>query len=85
VVIATEWQEFCALDFRRLKRIMKQATMVDLRNVYRPDDMAKVKFRYVGVGGVGVTKVRKRAGDVRRRLALVAKAPVLQVETAEAL
>ena len=85
VVIATEWQEFCALDFRRLKRIMKQATMVDLRNVYRPDDMAKVKFRYVGVGGVGVTKVRKRAGDVRRRLALVAKAPPLQTESAEAL
>ena len=38
LVIATEWEQFRALDLRRLRRIMKQATMVDLRNVYRADE-----------------------------------------------
>jgi UDPglucose 6-dehydrogenase len=50
VVIATEWEQFRALDLRRLKDVMAQAVMVDLRNIYRADEMARAKFRYVGIG-----------------------------------
>ena len=50
VVIATEWEQFRALDFGRLKRVMARPVIVDLRNVYRPEDMAKAEFIYSGVG-----------------------------------
>jgi UDPglucose 6-dehydrogenase len=50
VVIATEWEQFRALDFGKLKRVMMRPVIVDLRNVYRPEDMAKANFRYFAVG-----------------------------------
>jgi UDPglucose 6-dehydrogenase len=50
LVIVTEWVQFRALDLPRLKRIMKQPIMVDLRNVYRPDEMAELGFVYDSVG-----------------------------------
>jgi len=54
VVIVTEWEQFRALDLARLKHVMAQPTIVDLRNVYRADEMKRAKFRYVGIGGVGM-------------------------------
>jgi len=50
VVIATEWEQFRALDLARLKRIMAQPVIVDLRNIYRPDEMKRAQFRYVAIG-----------------------------------
>ncbi|WP_439922622.1 UDP-glucose dehydrogenase family protein [Nitrobacter sp. JJSN] len=50
LVIVTEWVQFRALDLSRLKRIMKQPVVVDLRNVYRPDEMAELGFVYSSVG-----------------------------------
>jgi UDPglucose 6-dehydrogenase len=50
LVIVTEWEQFRALDLDRLKRVMAQAVVVDLRNVYRPDDMTKRGFVYRGIG-----------------------------------
>jgi UDPglucose 6-dehydrogenase len=54
VVIATEWEQFRALDLARLKAAMAQAVIVDLRNIYRTDEMKRAKFRYVGIGRAGV-------------------------------
>jgi UDPglucose 6-dehydrogenase len=54
VVIATEWEQFRALDLARLKGVMAQAVIVDLRNIYRTDEMKRAKFRYIGVGRAGV-------------------------------
>jgi UDPglucose 6-dehydrogenase len=54
VVIATEWEQFRALDLARLKSLMAQAVIVDLRNIYRTDEMKRAKFRYIGVGRAGV-------------------------------
>jgi UDPglucose 6-dehydrogenase len=54
VVIATEWEQFRALDLQRLKRIMARAVIVDLRNIYRPDEMKRAGFRYVAIGRAGV-------------------------------
>jgi UDPglucose 6-dehydrogenase len=50
LVIATEWEQFRALDFDRLKRVMSSPVLVDLRNVYGIDDMLAKGFSYVSVG-----------------------------------
>jgi UDPglucose 6-dehydrogenase len=54
VVIATEWEQFRALDLQRLKSVMAQPVIVDLRNIYRPDEMQRANFRYRAVGRSGV-------------------------------
>lgn len=50
VVIVTEWDQFRALDLDRVKALLRQPVMVDLRNIYRPDDMAARGFRYASIG-----------------------------------
>jgi hypothetical protein len=45
----TEWDSFRALDFKRLAELLTSPSIVDLRNVYRPEDVRR-RFRYVGVG-----------------------------------
>ena len=50
LVIVTEWDAFRALDFKRLAELMASPSIVDLRNVYRPEDVRRRGFRYVGVG-----------------------------------
>ena len=50
VVLLTEWNEFRALDFARMKSLLKRPLMVDLRNVYRPAQMEAAGFTYVSVG-----------------------------------
>jgi UDPglucose 6-dehydrogenase len=50
VVIVTEWDAFRALDMERLKTLAKAPVVVDLRNVYRPDEMRAKGFDYSSVG-----------------------------------
>ena len=50
VVIVTEWDPFRALDLDRLKSLVKQPVIVDLRNIYRPEDMRARGFRYTSIG-----------------------------------
>jgi UDPglucose 6-dehydrogenase len=50
LVLMTEWNEFRALDLRRLFQQMAGDVMVDLRNVYVPEDARAAGFRYVSVG-----------------------------------
>jgi UDPglucose 6-dehydrogenase len=50
LVIVTEWEQFRALDMTRLKKQMVQPVIVDLRNIYRPDEMAEHGFKYASVG-----------------------------------
>ncbi|KAA5802406.1 UDP-glucose/GDP-mannose dehydrogenase family protein [Alkalicaulis satelles] len=50
LVIVTEWNEFRALDFGRLKAALKQPLIVDLRNIYDPGETAARGFTYVSVG-----------------------------------
>ena len=54
LVIATEWEQFRALDLNRLKAVMTQPVIVDLRNIYRSDEMRRAAFRYVPIGRAGV-------------------------------
>lgn len=49
-VIVTEWEQFRALDFEMVKDLMACPVIVDLRNIYRPEDMKKYGFAYSCVG-----------------------------------
>jgi len=50
LVIVTEWNAFRAMDFDRLKAAMKTPLLVDLRNIYRKDEVRQHGFAYVSVG-----------------------------------
>ena len=50
LVFITEWNQFRALDMERVKELLKSPKIVDLRNIYEPDDMRELGFEYVGVG-----------------------------------
>jgi UDPglucose 6-dehydrogenase len=50
VVIITEWDQFRALDLDRMKLLMKQPKIVDLRNIYGQNEITSRGFQYVGVG-----------------------------------
>ena len=50
VVIVTEWNEFRALDLKRLAGLMAAPVMVDLRNVYRKADAERAGFSYSSIG-----------------------------------
>ncbi|MAY67303.1 MAG: UDP-glucose 6-dehydrogenase [Rhodospirillaceae bacterium] len=50
LAIVTEWNEFRALDLDKVKDLMKAPVMVDLRNIYNPDDMAEAGFDYICIG-----------------------------------
>jgi UDPglucose 6-dehydrogenase len=50
LVIVTEWEQFRALDLAQLKAKMKQPVIVDLRNIYRPEEMKKAGFTYESIG-----------------------------------
>ncbi len=50
LVFVTEWNQFRALDMRRIHGLMKSPRIADLRNIYQPEDMRELGFEYVGVG-----------------------------------
>jgi UDPglucose 6-dehydrogenase len=50
IVIVTEWEQFRALDFERLKSVMQRAVIVDLRNIYHPSEVTRYGFEYYGIG-----------------------------------
>ena len=67
MVVVTEWVQYRTLDLERLKREMAQPVVVDLRNIYRPEDMAALGFTYESVGRAsepGNLSVIPRAGGV---------------------
>ena len=50
LVIATEWEQFRALDLSRLRDLMTSPVIIDLRNIYRPEEVHRHGFAYAGVG-----------------------------------
>ena len=50
LAILTEWNEFKELDFKRIKKLLRQPLIVDGRNIYEPKRLRAMGFRYVGVG-----------------------------------
>ena len=58
LVLATEWNEFRALNFERIRKALRQPVLIDLRNVYDPARMKTLGFQYTSVG---------RAEDQRKK------------------
>ena len=50
LVLITEWNEFRALDLDKVKSLLKSPALVDLRNVYAPEEMAELGFAYTSIG-----------------------------------
>jgi len=50
LVVITEWREFRGLDPRRIKQAMRRPRIVDLRNIFNPEEMRGLGFTYEGVG-----------------------------------
>ena len=50
LVIITEWDQFRALDLDRIRAVMATPVMVDLRNIYKTEDVRARGFRYLSVG-----------------------------------
>ncbi len=50
IVIVTEWEQFRALDLKEMASIMASSVIVDLRNIYSPEEVVRNGFHYCGVG-----------------------------------
>ena len=50
LIFVTEWNQFRALDMRRIHELMAKPRIADLRNICDPQDMREIGFEYVGVG-----------------------------------
>jgi UDPglucose 6-dehydrogenase len=50
LVIVTEWNSYRALDLAKVKKLLKAPIVIDLRNIYRPDEMAQFGFNYTSLG-----------------------------------
>ena len=50
LILVTEWDEFRQLDWLKVKKIMKNPLILDGRNIYDPEEMKKLGFKYIGIG-----------------------------------
>src|SRR5205814_4588252 len=50
MVILTEWNEFRSLNLKKVRELLRQPLVVDLRNIYKRQDMQQHGFHYVSVG-----------------------------------
>jgi UDPglucose 6-dehydrogenase len=50
LVIITEWNEFRSLDWDRARGLLNDPILVDLRNIYRPEEMVAAGFEYTSIG-----------------------------------
>jgi len=53
LVLLTEWNEFRALDLARVKSLLRAPIVLDLRNIYQPQEMAEAGFIYHSIGRTG--------------------------------
>ncbi|MFH0806958.1 MAG: UDP-glucose/GDP-mannose dehydrogenase family protein [Elusimicrobiota bacterium] len=50
ILLLTDWEEFKNIDFKKIKKILKQSILIDARNVYDPGKMKKLGFIFKGIG-----------------------------------
>jgi UDPglucose 6-dehydrogenase len=56
LVLVTEWNQFRGLDLKRIRSLLNEPVIVDLRNVYEPNNMIGLGFKYAAVGRRGIHK-----------------------------
>jgi len=67
LVLMTEWNQFRALDLERVRSLLQAPIMIDLRNVYEPETMRRLGFRYAAVGRRGAYTPRAQTGNAAMR------------------
>ena len=50
LVILTEWNQFRALDLKKLKKLLNKPLIIDLRNIYNPKEIKDMGFKYYSLG-----------------------------------
>jgi UDPglucose 6-dehydrogenase len=60
LVLITEWNAFRALDLVRVKALLKTPLVIDLRNIYKPDEMAAAGLDYVSIGRASRSRIAER-------------------------
>src|SRR5712692_656541 len=69
LILVTEWNEFRALDLHRVKSLLRQPVVVDLRNIYQPDEMIAAGLSYHSIGRPtsqpGSEKMTEMPADLR--------------------
>ncbi|MDD5044442.1 MAG: UDP-glucose/GDP-mannose dehydrogenase family protein, partial [Candidatus Omnitrophica bacterium] len=50
LIIVTEWNEFKELDLVRMKKCLKRPLIIDGRNIYEPQQMKKLGYKYISMG-----------------------------------
>jgi UDPglucose 6-dehydrogenase len=58
-VLLTEWNEFRALNMVRVGNLLRRKLIIDLRNVYAPEQMRAYGFDYVSIGRMPVSAAAK--------------------------
>ncbi len=71
LVIVTEWEQFRALDLERLKTIMAASVLIDLKNVYQPEELARAGFRFEGIGRPDIRSSGQRTASASQQSDIV--------------
>jgi len=50
VILMTEWNEFKEIDWHKVKQVMKNPAVLDGRNIYDPEKLRQLGFKYTGIG-----------------------------------
>ena len=50
IIIGTEWNEFRALNFEKISKLLKEKIIFDLRNIYIPENLKEMGYDYYGTG-----------------------------------
>ena len=50
LVILTEWNQFRNLNLPKIKKLLNNPILLDMRNLYEPDKVRKIGFTYIGMG-----------------------------------
>ncbi len=65
LVLITEWNEFRALDLGRVKALLRQPVVIDLRNIYQPDEMIAAGLTYHSIGRPGSEPTTEKPAGLR--------------------
>jgi UDPglucose 6-dehydrogenase len=65
LILVTEWNEFRALDIDRVKRLMRRPLVIDLRNIYNPEEMTAAGLTYHSIGRPSRAAGTKKSARLR--------------------
>jgi len=65
LILITEWNEFRGLDLGRVKRLLRRPVVVDLRNIYEPDEMTAAGLSYHSIGRPGGEPIAEARAGLR--------------------